>query len=338
MAFCTFSTTILTILNVGSPGNVRAQWDITDGPLGCTLPGSNPALIYRFYTYGEHAPGTVMTFGLHGSSTYYQNSGTNPGPPYLTYTSAQRVSVPVDDSITDVASFFTMYGPVTVSVMDGNTILIPDIVWFPPTANSAAYTVAINSATPITLTGALGSGPGPLAYTQDTSPSLGSVTGSVPALTYHAPAAPGSTSFTFHTNDGEFNSIIEGVISITIQQPFSITSIDPIFGPIEGNTFVTITGVGFDAGTTFKLDGLPVTNLSFISSTSMTGRTPAHAVGTVDLTGLRSTGETASLLQSYTYFVTPNLNGSPPWQTQGQWAMHRFDMTPRQEGPSGTES
>ncbi len=335
MAFCTFSTVTLSIINVGSPGNVRAQWDITDGPLGCTLPGSNPALIYRFTT-SPPLPGTTISFN---GTTYYQNSGTNPGPPYATYTTAQRMSVPVNDLITTPDDFWTTYGPVLLgTLVDGSTNPVPDRLIFPPTANSASYIVAINSATSVVLTGALGSGPGPLSFTQDTSPSLGSVTGSAPNLTYHAPAAPGSTSFTFHTNDGEFDSVTDGTISITIQQPFSITAIDPIFGPIEGNTFVTITGVGFDAGTTFKLDGLPVTGLTFINTTTMTGRTPAHAAGTVDLTGLRSTGETASLLQSYTYFVTPNLNGSPPWQTQGQWAMHRFDMTPRQEGPSGTES
>jgi hypothetical protein len=32
--------------------------------------------------------------------------------------------------------------------------------------------------------------------------------------------------------------------------------------------------------------------------------------------------------------ITINLNGSPPFQTPGQWALQRLDLKVRKEGPS----
>lgn len=64
----------------------------------------------------------------------------------------------------------------------------------------------------------------------------------------------------------------------------SVTRVTPSGGTIAGGTAVTITGFGFDfatGGVTFG--GTALTNVSVVSNTQITGVTPAHNVGAVDV-------------------------------------------------------
>ena len=76
-----------------------------------------------------------------------------------------------------------------------------------PVANGQAVSTAEDTAKPITLTGSDADG-NPLTYSIVAQPSHGTLSGSVPNLTY-SPAANynGSDSFTFKVNDGQTDSI-----------------------------------------------------------------------------------------------------------------------------------
>lgn len=65
---------------------------------------------------------------------------------------------------------------------------------------------------------------------------------------------------------------------------FEITSIVPSTGPTAGGTPVTITGTGFDPAATAAIDGNVLTDLTVVDGTTITGITPAGAVGAKDVT------------------------------------------------------
>ena len=63
-----------------------------------------------------------------------------------------------------------------------------------------------------------------------------------------------------------------------------MTAVSPVGGPTAGGNVVTITGTNFATGATVKFgaagSALPST---FVSSSKLTVRAPAHAVGAVDV-------------------------------------------------------
>src|SRR6202023_2676126 len=63
----------------------------------------------------------------------------------------------------------------------------------------------------------------------------------------------------------------------------SVSDVSPTAGTIAGGTQITITGVGFDSGTTVTVGGFAATNVNVVNSTTIKATTPAHAAGTVDV-------------------------------------------------------
>jgi Tol biopolymer transport system component len=63
-----------------------------------------------------------------------------------------------------------------------------------------------------------------------------------------------------------------------------VTSLDPTNGDFHGGTRVSVNGSNFQPGVTVTIDGLPVLNLIRVSDTLLTFVTPAHAVGSVEVT------------------------------------------------------
>ncbi len=61
-----------------------------------------------------------------------------------------------------------------------------------------------------------------------------------------------------------------------------ITSVSPISGTHAGGTTVTITGANFTKVTSVKF-GTVLATFTVNSATKITVRTPAHAIGTVDI-------------------------------------------------------
>jgi hypothetical protein len=62
-----------------------------------------------------------------------------------------------------------------------------------------------------------------------------------------------------------------------------ITQVSPLTGPAAGGTAVTINGANLRSECTIRFGGVPATNVSFVSASSMTATTPEHAAGAVDV-------------------------------------------------------
>ena len=82
----------------------------------------------------------------------------------------------------------------------------------------------------------------------------------------------------------------------------TLTSISPNSGPTTGGTHVTITGNYFAAGATVKIGGVAATNVTVVSTTSITCTTPAHpAAGAVNVVVANPTGVSGTLTGGFTY-------------------------------------
>src|SRR6185369_11818985 len=82
-----------------------------------------------------------------------------------------------------------------------------------------------------------------------------------------------------------------------------ITQILPAAGPAAGGTNVAISGANFDPGCTMLFGGVPATNVTFLSATSMTATVPAHPAGGVAV--LLSCGtDTFTFSSGFTYLAS----------------------------------
>ncbi|HVF90388.1 MAG TPA: phospholipase D-like domain-containing protein, partial [Blastocatellia bacterium] len=100
--------------------------------------------------------------------------------------------------------------------------------------------------------------------------------------------------------------------------PPTITGIMPNSGSINGGTTVEITGTNFAAGATVTFAGLPATNITVVSNTTITAKTPAHAEGAVDVVVKNSNNLSGTLAGGFTYANTP----PPPPPTEGEVVLY----------------
>ena len=80
-----------------------------------------------------------------------------------------------------------------------------------------------------------------------------------------------------------------------------MSAITPNSGTSSGGTAVTISGTGFAAGATVSLGGTAASNVSVVSSSSITATTPAHAAGAVNVVVTNSDGQSGTLTGGYKY-------------------------------------
>ena len=88
----------------------------------------------------------------------------------------------------------------------------------------------------------------------------------------------------------------------------TVTSISPPSGSATGGTAVTITGTNFASGDSVSFGGTAATNVSVVSSTSITATTPAHAAGAVNVVVTNSSGQSGTLTNGYTYTTSGTIN------------------------------
>ena len=63
----------------------------------------------------------------------------------------------------------------------------------------------------------------------------------------------------------------------------AVSSCSPDKGGMAGNTLVTITGSGFTGFTSVTFDGTAATSVTIVNDSTITCRTPAHAMGAVNI-------------------------------------------------------
>jgi hypothetical protein len=80
----------------------------------------------------------------------------------------------------------------------------------------------------------------------------------------------------------------------------TITTVAPATGVAAGGTNVTITGTNFTGATGVTFGGVAGTTFVVVSATSITVRTPAHAVGAVSVVVTHPNGN-ATKASGFTY-------------------------------------
>jgi hypothetical protein len=127
-------------------------------------------------------------------------------------------------------------------------------------------------------------------------------------------------------------------ITVTVfLPPVTVTSVNPNHGTYHGGHTVTINGTGFMLGATVTFGGNAATNVVFFSSTKLQAKTPAHAVGFVNVTVTNPNTASGTLTNGYQYihqFDANNDGGVDPSDIfyLVKWL---FDGGPAPSGPDG---
>jgi heme/copper-type cytochrome/quinol oxidase subunit 2 len=201
------------------------------------------------------------------------------------------------------------------SLMSGNFTVVkvtnpaPTVSSIAPSSGSQAGGTAVT----ITGTGFLSGATVKFGGTAATNVSVVSAT----SITATAPAhTAGKVDVVVTNSDG---------LSATLAQAFTyappaptVSSVSPATGPTTGGTPVTITGTNFQSGATVTFGGRAATDVTVVSATSITARTPlgptsAQLAVNVVVTNPDATAGTATNAFTYTVpaltvvSVTPNL-------------------------------
>jgi IPT/TIG domain-containing protein/beta-propeller repeat-containing protein len=128
-----------------------------------------------------------------------------------------------------------------------------------------------------------------------------SLTGTTPAGT------AGARDVVVTTSHGS-GSIAGGFTYVDIPAP-TVTAIAPNKGPTAGGTMVTITGASFTDVQSVTIGGQSLTGLSVVSSTSLTGSTPANTAGAKDVVVTTAYGS-GTRTGGFTYTAFPSQLGT----------------------------
>ena len=97
----------------------------------------------------------------------------------------------------------------------------------------------------------------------------------------------------------------------TVSTP-SVYGVDPNAGPVDGGTWVTITGAGFTGATEVDFGGIPA-DFVVNDDTSIYAISPAGSAGTVDVTVTGGGGTSdANAGDQFTYVAAPSVSGVDP--------------------------
>lgn len=92
----------------------------------------------------------------------------------------------------------------------------------------------------------------------------------------------------------------------------TVTNIDPSSGTISGGTPVTITGTGFVDGATVDIGGNPAADVSVVSDTSLTAKTPVGSAGPADVMVTNPDTQSGTGVELFTYIAAPEVSAIAP--------------------------
>jgi IPT/TIG domain-containing protein len=134
------------------------------------------------------------------------------------------------------------------------------------------------------------------------------------AITATTPAHAAGTVDVVVTTPGGQSGRLTGGYTYAGIPPASITAVSPNTGSTGGSTTVTITGTGFQPGTTVTLDGTPPSYVWVRNSTTLQFSTPAHAAGAVDIVLTNPGSQAATLSRGYTYASPLSFDFNGNWE------------------------
>lgn len=189
--------------------------------------------------------------------------------------------------------------PIVVTRVDAATATLNAFAYFAPivvaTVTPASGTVA--GGTAITLSGR--------GFTGATAVSLGGLSAtdvvvvSDTELTATTPAGAAGPVSVVVENGAERGALVSGFL---YEAELSLLGVLPARGGIGGSTFVVVTGSGFAKGTpALSFDGRAAAEVTVLSDSVLTARTPLGNPGLVDMTATLGS-ESALAEHAYTYF------------------------------------
>jgi hypothetical protein len=167
-------------------------------------------------------------------------------------------------------------------------------------AVGTAYTATL-------LTGSGGISPYEITVTDGILPpglsiSAGNITGT--------PTTAGAFPFTVTLRDSTGTDYtFSATYNISITGLPTVTSVSPSSGLISGGTSITITGTKFLGATRVTIAGLEATDVTVVSATSITAKTPYGAAGTASV--LVTTGGGTNISNTRYTFTAPTVLTSP---------------------------
>jgi hypothetical protein len=249
-------------------------------PTGGTPAGGTPVTI----TGTGFVDGATVTFGgTAGTSVAFVSSTT------ITATTPAHVAGAVDVVVTNPD---TQYGTLTSGFMYAAPPTVTDIAPVSgPSAGSTSVTITgtgfVDGAT-VTFGGAAGTS---VAFVSSTT-----ITATTPAH------AAGAVDVVVTNPDTQYGTLTSGFMYTA---PPTVTDIAPDGGTPAGGTLVTITGTGFVDGATVTFGGTAGTGVAFVSSTTITATTPAHAAGAVDVVVTNPDTQSGTLANGFQYTDGP---------------------------------
>jgi hypothetical protein len=318
----------VTLTSSSASGN---QWLLNGNPIGGATSSTYSATATGSYTV------TVTTTGCTSAASNAVAVTVNPIPATPTITPGGPTTFCAGGSVTLTSSsasgnqWFLNGNPIggatnqtfIASASGGYTVKITTSGC--TSAASAATTVTVNpnpnatitaaSSTPSGSTGNIAS----VANAGAGATYAWSVTGgtltagnNTPSITYTAGAVGTLTinvTVTTSANCSDAKSA-----NVTVTAPLvTVTSVSPTGGTIAGGSAVTINGTGFIPGAGVTFGGAAATNVVVVSAIKIAARTPAHALGPVNVTVTNTNTTTATLTNGYLYKAQqfdPNNDGT----------------------------
>jgi hypothetical protein len=123
----------------------------------------------------------------------------------------------------------------------------------------------------------------------------------------------GSTDFpTMSPFQGSSGGGVQEAFVAKFGSALTVGAISPTGGGPAGGPAVTITGTAFVTGATVTIGGSPATSVVFVSATSLTATTPAHAAGAVNVVVTNPDAQTATGRSLFTYAAAPTVSSISP--------------------------
>jgi hypothetical protein len=278
-----------TRLNIPTGGTLPLTINLGSAtPQTITFTSSNPDI--------ATIPGTVQVSGV----TQVDVTGVHPGNTTITGT------LPL--------GFGNVVPIIDVYVYDPVTLVLNPSALHVPVGGTATIRASFNPALNVTETALLTS----VGVGEITLPDRVTVDAGQTASFTIKGVKRGHVVLTAALGAGQPNAVT--FVDIDVDDPPttpSIGQVSPVNGPAAGGTAVTINGANLRADCTIRFGGVPATNVSFVSASSMTATTPEHAPGAVDVS-LACGTDAFNFTNGFTYLaasatlsnVTPSFGGT----------------------------
>jgi hypothetical protein len=311
----------VVVTTTGCSSAASAATSVTVNPIPAT-PTITPSGPTTFCTGGS----VTLT-----SSSASGNQWSLNGSPIGGATSQQYVATVAGDysvtvTTTGCSSAASAVTTVTINATPNATITAPGSVVSGSTGNAASVANAGAGATYAWTVGG------------------GTLTGgnNTPSITFTAGASGTVTLNVTVTTSSNCSDAKSANVTITVLPPtVTVTSTAPNHGSTLGGRAVVILGSGFNAGATVTFGGSAATNVVVVSSTHINAKTPAHAVGAVNVTVTNTNASTGTLTNGYTYVVQgfdPNNDGVIDPSDIFYLVSYLFTGGPAPAGPAGMPS